>query len=306
MRAPALSAVLLVLVLTGCSGGGGAPTPSASPTPVPTGPGPLEAFLGYGGFESRSAGEVAAEIAARENTVAACMADLGFAYVPVTLDTSTFRYGDDGPLRGTREFAELYGYGVWDSPEVEPGQFTFELDESENHAYRDSLSPAAQELWDEALYGSITVDGNQTTSDGSGCADLPQVRTGDDVEYLRGVEQEARDFLDSLDAAADPRLAEVDTAWASCMADQGYEDATPTAAMIRVADEMAAIAADASDEARAEHVAAERRLAIADVECQQTTGWADRRRAVEHELQQEYVDSRRAELDALAEARAIS
>lgn len=305
MRARALCALVLALACVGCSGGGSS-APSASPTPVPTGPGPLEQYLGHGDFEGRSAGEVAAEVAAHENAVAACMADLGFEYVPATLDPSTFRQDDDGPLRGTREFAERYGYGIGDGPEVEPGQFTFELDGSKNHAYRETLSPAAQERWDEALYGAMTVEGDQTVSDGSGCADLPRLRTGDDVAYLQGVAQEARDFLESLETAADPRLAEIDTAWASCMADEGYDDGSPTAAMMRLAEEVAALPPDTPDSVRDEHAAVERRVAVADVECQEETGWAERRRALEHELQQEYVDAHRADLDALAQARAIS
>lgn len=64
----------------------------------------------------------------------------------------------------------------------------------------------------------------------------------------------------------------------------------------------AATAGGSPVEDSAEQAAQERRLALADLDCQEATDWAARHRAIEIELQQEYVDAHRTELDALAEA----
>ena len=54
----------------------------------------------------------------------------------------------------------------------------------------------------------------------------------------------------------------------------------------------------------ADGAAEERRVAVADFECRETTDWAARHRAVEIELQQEYVDAHLADLEALVDAMA--
>jgi hypothetical protein len=266
--------------------------------------GPLELYLGDT-VAGRTQGEVAAELAEQEEAVAACMAELGFEYVPMAMVPGSFEASDD-PLRGTREFAEAYGYGVWRSPEIEPGQFTYMLDDSANRAYRESLSPEAGAAYDVALMGQRTDLGDGTINyDGTGCTAVPGLRDGPEAEYLRGVRQEVSDYLQSLWDGDDPRLAEVDAAWASCMRDAGYDEDSPHTAEQRVVAELTAAYGSAtapSPDQVDDLAAAERRLALADQDCRDATDWADRRRAVEHELQQEYVDAHRADLDALVAA----
>jgi hypothetical protein len=289
---------LALLVLAACSPE--APAPAPAPEATLPAVGPLEACLGFSlGLQSQ--GEVAAELAAREEAVAACMAEQGFDYVPMVMVPGSYEVADE-PLRGTHVFAEAYGYGVWHGPEIEPGQFTYQLDDSANRAYRDSLSPLALAAYDEALMGAMTVEGDTTKFDGVGaCASAGPFRDGGDAAYLRDVSEEMSDYLEALARGDDPRLAEVDAAWASCMADAGYDEASPRAAEWRVIDEF--IAADElTADVVAENTALERRLALADIDCREATDWAVRRRAIEYALQQEYVDSHRADLDALVAA----
>lgn len=289
-------------------GGCGSDAPGPTPTPDAAGgaatPGPLERYLGdaVGG---RTQGEVTAELAEREEAAAACMAAQGFDYVPMVMVPGSFEASDD-PVRGTRKFAETYGYGVWRGPEIEPGQFTYMLDDSANQTYRASLSPEAQDAYDVALMGQRTDLGDGTvTYDGTGCTEVPALRDSPEAAYLRGVRQEVFDYLQSLWDGDDPRLAEIDAAWASCMRDAGYDDDSPHAAELRIIDEVTAAygAGSALTPAQTdERAAAERALALADQDCRDATDWTARRRAVEHELQQEYVDAHRADLDALVRA----
>ncbi len=155
--------------------------------------------------------------------------------------------------------------------------------------------------------GAMTVEGDTTTFDGVGaCTAAGHFRDGEDAAYLRGVSEEISDYLEALARGDDPRLAEVDAAWASCMADAGYDEASPYAAEWRVIEETISMR-DAAPEGLppdvvAERTTEERRLALADLDCRDATGWTTRRRAVEHALQQEYVDAHRADLDALMAA----
>lgn len=309
----AVIAVVVVLGLEGCGAGGssgsdgsGEPSTAAPDPQTPPPLGPLELYLG-GAAGARTQGEVAAELAEREDAVAACMADEGFEYTPVVMVPGSFE-ASDGPLRGTREFAERYGYGLWQNPEIEPGQFTYMLDESANNAYRASLTPEAQAAYDVALMGHGTDLGDGTTSyDGRGCTELTEVRESAEAEYLRGVQAEVSDYLQSLWDGHDPALAEIDAAWASCMRDAGYDDGSPQAAERRLLDEMLAVFDAAPDAPVAADTieagaAAERRVALADQDCRDATDWTARRRAVEHELQKEYLAAHRADLDALVAA----
>lgn len=305
-RTPCVAAlaVAALLLVGACDADGPGPVPSPDDADGSPRPGPLELYLGdaVGG---QTQGEVAAELAAHEESVAACMAEQGFEYVPMVMVPGSFEASDD-PLRGTREFAEAYGYGIWRGPEIEPGQFTYMLEDAANRAHRASLSPEAQAAYDVALMGQRTDLGGGTVSyDGTGCTEVTALRDSPEAEYLRGVRQEVSDYLQSLWDGADPRLAEVDAAWASCMRDAGYDDDSPHAAEQRIIDEVTAAYGSGSTLTPAqtdERAEDERRLALADQDCRDATDWTARRRAVEHELQQEYVDAHRADLDALAAA----
>ncbi len=304
---PGVVLVALLLGLGGCGTGAPAgPVPSSGDSADPPPLGPLELYLGDAVGE-RTQAEVAAELVQTEEAIAACMATEGFEYAPVVMVPGSFEASDD-PLRGTRAYAETYGYGLWRQPEIEPGQHTYMLDTSANTAYRESLSPEARQAYDVALLGQPTDLGDGTVSyDGTGCTAPAELRDGAEAEYLRGVQEEVADYLQSLWEGDDPLLAEVDAAWASCMRDAGYGDDSPRAAETRLLEEMLAVFEAAPDapvaagtiEAGAE---AERRVALADQDCRDATDWTARRRAVEHVLQQGYVEAHRTDLDALVAA----
>lgn len=299
---PLLLPVLVpVLALaTSCAGGAPEPGPSPAAAPVDLGePGPLEAYLG---LEAATASDVLVDAARRENGIAACMAKQGFEYWPLIPAGSDVVAGE-GPARGTRAFAEAYGYGIWVTPDGEPGQFTYEVSGGPNQDYVEGLSEGAREAYETALHGPVLSEDENQTTRGGGCMDTGAVgAAAGDVAYLAGVEAEAWRHLTGL--GTDSRFADVDAAWASCMADAGHAFPTPEAAYLAVVEEVTTAPAEVwqDEEELARRAAEEQRLALADLGCQEATDWAARHRAIELELQQEYVDEHRADLEALAEA----
>lgn len=308
---PALALVLAV-GLAACSGEGPAPddpspTPTATPEPGPTLPappplGPLEEYLGFGDTV-RTAEEWVAQITVRENLVAVCMAEQGFEYVPQVPSVDRITYLD-GPVQGTREFVERWGYGLWSSPPGgSGGGFTYTAAEDPNWARVEEMSEAGRAAYLTALWGPVTessADGSETRE--GGCADGVLTAAGPEAAFLAGVRDEAYAFLEALNA--DPRFAEVDAAWASCMADRGFAFANPFAAQQQFMDELDEEVADGvlSPVVAAERAPEEVRVAVADLDCQEATDWVARHRAIEIELQQEYGEARRADLEALAAA----
>lgn len=309
----ALLSVVLTVLLLGCTGADDPPgdarpspagtartTPSPS-VPEPPAPGPLEAYL-FGDAVTSAEGWVT-EITRRENLTAACMAELGFEYTPQVpaVDQITVL---DGPVQGSREFVERWGYGLWSQPSNGGGGgFMYSGGDDPNWARREAMSEAAREAYDTALRGPVTATGDDgsITREG-GCGEVADGPRGPEAEYLAGVRAEALAFLEAL--ATDTRFAEVDAAWASCMADAGHTYADPAAAQQQLMDELQAEIADGVLDAdvAAERAPEEIRIAVADLDCQEATGWRERHRDIEIELQQEYVDAHRADLGALAAA----
>jgi hypothetical protein len=165
------------------------------------------------------------------------MLERGFTYypepwedMPDTFETNRpFAEGDRlwlPTLPTTREEVEAEGYGIQAPLEV---RMFSEETLTPNESYRDSLSPAAQELYDLALYGPdpyAPVDPNAT----AGC-----------LELTMGPEQEltitaktmfwsqyselvlAMTELAGANIYSDPRIVEINHQWATCMKNKGYD-----------------------------------------------------------------------------------
>ena len=317
-RVVALAVATALLGLSACSEDHDAPAPdAASPTataddagrtqvaPEPPAPGPLEEFVGYAG--PRTAEEWLVQIAWRENATAACMAEQGFAYTPQVPAVDQIEYVE-GPAQGSREFVERWGYGVWGQPpNGGGGGFMYSGTVDPNWAARETMSEAGREAYDTALWGPVTeVHEDGSISREGGCSGAAETPVGPEAAYLAGVRKEALDFLEAM--GADSRFADVDAAWASCMADGGLGYANPAAAQQQFWDEMMAETEDGILDAdvAAERAPEEVRIAVADLDCQEATDWPARHRAIEIALQQEYVDAHRADLDSLAAAMAAA
>ena len=309
--------VVVALAVAGCSAPASTPVPedapvSSSPSPEPQQsappvqppPGPLEAYLRFSD-DLDSPETIAARVTWRENLTAACMAAQGFEYIPVVPTPEDIEL-EEGLLPGTPEYVEQYGYGVWRQPSASGG-YHWEKGIDPNDALVAAMSDAGRDAYVTALSGPVISENHD---DGSvmregGCSSAADTPTGDDVAYLVTVRREAMDYLTTLDQ--DTRFADIDAAWASCMADAGFSDRTPHAAQERIQQEQLAAFVDGVAPAAsviADGAAEERRVAVADFECRDTTDWTARHRAVEIELQQEYVDAHLADLEALVDAMA--
>jgi hypothetical protein len=270
------------------------------------------------------------------------MGEQGFDYTPNDSNGGTVYSSDDLDIEwGSMEFAEEYGYGIstdpWgmeDLPEpdqeyVDPNQEYLEsMSESEQQAYSDALWGAPQE--DAAgAEEDVAVEYDWTTAGCYGEAqhevyDMGATSTPDEFSAL---EEEINARWEQ--AAADPKVAELDAAWASCMADAGFSDVTTVnevqnalyeewnelqgygpeyQALIESWDWEANPDGPAQPEkdqaAVSAFTAKEIKQAVADRGCQDSTKYQEKALEIDHASQQEFVDQHRDELEAWATAAA--
>jgi len=235
------------------------------------------------------------------------MAREGFEHFP-QVPTSDEITSLDGPAQGTREYTERYGYGVWTPATEEEGAYMFEMqDDPERVAYLQAMSPSEMEAYLTAMYGGVTethTDGSATRS--GGCMAVGYDGIGDQDAYLSGVRDAATQFLTAL--PEDPGFAELDARWSECMAGQGLSYASPHRARGSFLDGIEELFEKANVEnvdpfsfpEVPERAAEEKRVALADLECRESLGYDRLHTLIAHELQADYVETHRTDLDALA------
>lgn len=239
-----------------------------------------------------------ARVRKQERRVEACMAQAGFEYAPAVpgpWDVTVRR----GPVEGSREFAERYGYGLW-VPAADAAGISWTADRPASAAEQLlALSPEDREAYDLALLGPEGT---------GGCLAVGQGATGE--AELDAVIDDARVFLAGLpdDAAFDALEAE----WSACMAEYGEDFDSPSAARAAEAAQVAAFYSTqevGADEAAAEPEVvagsqAEIELALADLDCRERVDFDERYREISHRVQAEYAGRHRGAIDAVEAARA--
>lgn len=307
--------------LAGC----GAAQPADVPPEADADGTPLEAYLneifGESEWDPDAPDPTRAQV---EELVAACMAEVGFEYHPMVELPS---YVTISPQPQTLEDAEEFGYGLsieWGGPGTGTGRWPASpqetLAEAANREYAESLSPAARAEYYEALMGTegAALQEDYDPATDGGCYG----RAGTEVERTIW----PTEFAEVIDAMhqvywqveEDPRVTDARRAWGPCMAEAGYPDLTEFQDASVLADSMVssfrtanadridlnlaeteydAIKASVPDEL-AELQAGERALAVADLTCRETSGYARVHREVTTEYEQALVDLHRDELDA--------
>ncbi|RMI06735.1 hypothetical protein [Cellulomonas triticagri] len=340
--AVAATAMTAVLALAGCSndGGGGSSSGATEWTP-----GPLDEIqariYGYSLDDQRSDEELQEENDRQnrrvEELVAACMQDEGFEYTPAENSGTIVSSSDDLDVEyGTVAFAEEYGYGIstdpWgyaDMPSDDANEWV-----DPNQEYVESLSETAATAYQEALWGPSVeyVEGEEpqeydwTTAGCYGSAQHEVYEGGDTSEEYAGLEDELNRFYESVQS--DPRTVELEDAWASCMADagfdgltsmqeateplyeewngmQGWDDPEYVAAQESwdwEAEPEGPPAPEVDEAALAAFTAKEIEQATADFGCQEQVEYTKKSIEINHELQQDFVDEHGAELEAWAAA----
>ena len=337
------SGLAAALLLGACAGGalsdddGAASEPEALPNTAGDVfvPGPLDEFqariFGYA-FDEAGAADTHARYVEENNAtelrVAECMAAQGFTYYPNLLsvdDGAGVRSlpvaDDDGPMWGTLEFAQAFGYAISLDPwgDVVDHPLMPAVDDP-NAEVIEGMSEAELEAWSTALWGEVqTGDYDPLLAGcwGQASADNWQV----DYESFEQLSDEMNQLYSAI--WADPRLSDLDAEWSACMAAAGlpgYYSADD--ARGEISDAWVALQPwsqpgwfdwdweaypDGPDYPPLDPVAVadlnarEIALAVADFNCQRSIDFEARRRAIEIDHQQQFVDRHYAELEAWAQ-----
>ncbi len=332
-RAGALAAAAVVVLCAGCSADEGSEDgPAGSESPAGDGTdGAVDAFFDQMNA-LRDMGDAIDQHSALQEDVAACMNELGFEYTPIVpgaeLD-EVATAADLGLERGTREYAEQFGFGITTDDMGYYAMSAAQLDDP-NTVYVDSLSPEARAEYEHALWGSPEdVDASDPAAGAEGCFAQAQARAGAMLEASGAFDpqaffEEERAMRESIET--DDRVVALHEAWSSCMADAGFpglvtpgDNVFTGDAMLAIRDEFDAriIAlqgeiSDVSDpsvklglaalQAKEELADREIAMAVADVDCRASSGYADALREVGIEYQAQFFADHEAEFDAYAAA----
>ena len=308
--------------------------------------GPLDEFTVriFGGLQDGGPTEIDRQEAAINRAlaqfVARCMAAQGFNFIAGdSLPNVGIGLGrpaveeSDGPVFGTREWAELYGFGFSTDPWSDTAAVhTAGRETDPNLAQVNAMSDAERVAWDLALVGEQPNFNNMDENEMDawfaenpaglgGCsgqalaayfpmmtADEQWVGLRDEMNRLRSV------------VAADPRMFELQVAWASCMAEHGIA-ARPDRDefwFTDVQNEWFAINGqdvlltwdwenrpEGPPEPDRSQIPAFREreimMAVADYDCQHQVNWAATSRAIDFDHQQQFVELHRNELEAWAQ-----
>ena len=318
----AAAACGLALLLTGCSSDGAADTA----TPAGEEVGPLGEFYEQL-YASSSTEEMDAQTREREALVATCMQEQGFEYVPMdpgTDGSSSLDEGEDAPVvdYDSEEYAATEGYGVFTYDEedqaadepveeyVDPNEdYVAAMSESEVAAYYEALHGPQVEFDEDAPEEEVQYD--WTTSGCYGAADHEVMgeQAHEDPAFASLMEE-----MDGLyeDALADPAMVALDAEWAACMADAGFTGFTRQQdAAESVYEEQNTLYESGGSEGEyvepdpavmAELEEQELETAVADARCREEVDYRARSQEVSFALEQDFVDTHEAELEALVAA----
>jgi len=289
----------LPLAAAGCTASGPGPDASVDPNA----PGPLDALLGISSYGGVSAQQYVEQVTTQENAIAACMREQGFEYsprVPAVADVTM----SVGPVRGTLEFAEEGGYGVWTSVH-EGGALSWSLEVDPNWASRQAMGDEERAAYDDALGGPVVErSADDSVLREGGCTDQARADPLSSTDQaLQAIQDEVIAFQETRDDAA--QFAALDAEWSSCMSDEGYRFTSPHAAeqsfQAAAADWYAADPPVPPDDL-ADRADVERATAVADWHCREGISYAARHKVIADQVEQEFIDTHRAELDALVAA----
>lgn len=321
--------VLGTALALGLSACGGEDKPSDDETPL----GAIDKLYEdlYGEWDEETSNNQQMQV---EELVAECMSKLGFEYIPVDYSQGAVSVsvgGDDGELQwGTAEFAKQYGYGITTNPwqeeegeDVPPGQDFVDP----NQAIIEAMSETELEAYNEALWGPSTYEETEAGEwvepswEEMGCYGGAQHEVYGDA-WGAGDDDPFADLVQEMDTmwqsiATHEKVVAVEADWASCMADAGHPDLAKVGDGEQQIYELVEpiwndaysdMPMDATDEDYAaveksiqEQLAAitpqEIETATADFTCREQVGYDKKYNEANLELQQQFYDTHKAELE---------
>ncbi|HLS74771.1 MAG TPA: hypothetical protein VK046_13435 [Actinomycetaceae bacterium] len=275
-----------------------------------------------------------------EDLVAACMAEQGFDYTPALRSGSVSVSFEDDDW-GNEEWTAQYGYGVTTDPWADEMPIEDEWTDP-NEDYVMSMSESEQEAYYAALHGEpIEIDEEDWEAEpqeynweDAGCYGAAQHEVYEEEGTAYWDDPAFAEFFEAAntlyeDAMRDPRVAEVNAEWAECMADADFGGmTTPDEAMNAIYEEYdriqmeaqegidwenidweaveesgvdpfaEALDSEAMDELRERELA----MAMADYTCKEDLGTESRLLEIQFELEEEFVKTYQADIDALLAA----
>ncbi|RZS57509.1 hypothetical protein EV141_1222 [Microcella putealis] len=306
----ALSASALVLTLAACSPGGDGPTEDEFYSPLNE---YLSAAWGGDLSEEDWMAQAEEDQRIREEIVAECMAEQGFEYIPV-VDIGWGSSSGDEWNPDDREWVAQWGYGAVRYPGMNDVPDPDEQMVDPNQEYVESLSESEMTAFYEALYGPQPTE-EELNEDGSydynwetaGCQGFAENEISGENPIDSDEHKPLMDAINELymQMETNPAFAEVDAEWVTCMADAGFSGfSTQPDAQNSVYDELNSYYEGMTefiedDPALDEIADREVELALADLDCRESTDYRERRQAVSVELEEQFIADNKAALDAL-------
>src|SRR5674476_193026 len=243
-----------------------------------------------------------------QEIIAACMTEQGFEFFPVR---PTFIDGQEqedylaeqlGVRPGTLEYAQQYGYGLsthayreMPEPSAPPNP---------NEQVLEAMSDAERQAWGSAMFGESQADDDLASQGCWGRASYEVYEAppeGLDLEPFAPLQAEIDTMFGSLQNH--PRQLDLDSRWMACMAEAGQpEFDSPADAIDSITAEWDGFRGIGPSDQVAKFTSREIAVATADFTCQDEVEYAATQRQISIDVQQEFYDAHKAELDAWVEA----
>ncbi len=273
-----------------------------------------------------------------EEFVAECMSEQGFEYKPVD-HSGTVSFGSDEEWNpDSREWVAQWGYGAVNWPGREAMESAAPADGEwvdPNQEYVESLSESERTAYYEALHGPQPSE-EELNEDGSyeydwetaGCYGAAQhevngaqnVWEDDEFADLRAAMEQMWSTLQS-----DPKIAELDAEWSSCMADAGHAGFTRQSDAAQSIydelnkmyengpefdenlseEEMTRLWEEHDKQVRKElEPVGEREveLALADLDCREKTDYRSEQMKIQFAIEEQFIEDHKTELEAFKAA----
>jgi hypothetical protein len=211
-----------IIVLAACGGGSDEDNATQAEETAPAGNGSQQIGREEFGMTEE---QLVATIDAVESSIADCMSEAGFEYIPI--DAETFRdamdlVGGSPPGFTDEEFVAQYGYGITTLPPKSEFRFG-----DENQRIFDDLSSEDQVAYTRTLVGDhetatfVLMLEQEDFLPAGGCTETA-------IEEVFTPEQLSPSFFNPFDALVeqDPRMIEAQENWSNCMKGAGFEYAT--------------------------------------------------------------------------------